>query len=141
MEKHAEGRIKSRSITQLTYLVSSGGGIREDLEDTIWDLFPGDTWALTNLDKVNAQSTTHEWLGDELAAAASNAQIEGDVTDASDIDPPARYGNYQQIAKKVFNISGTLEVVNKAGRRSEIARESMKQMRELKRKEYCALAA
>lgn len=49
------------TTTSDTYLVSSGGGIREDLEDTIWDLFPADTWALSNLDKVNAQSTTHEW--------------------------------------------------------------------------------
>ncbi len=121
------------TTTSDTYLVSSGGGIREDLEDTIWDLFPADTWALSNLDKVSAKATTHEWLGDELAAAGANAQIEGDVTDSSDINAPARYGNYQQIAKKNFNISGTLEAVNKAGRKSEIARESMKQMRELKR--------
>ena len=119
--------------TSDTYDVASGGGNKEDLEDVIWDLFPGDTWACTTLDKVNANSTLHEWLGDELAAAGANAQIEGDVTDASDISPPARYGNYQQIAKKVFNISATQEVVSKAGRRSEIARESMKQMRELKR--------
>lgn len=119
--------------TSDTYDVSSSGGNREDLEDVIWDLFPGDTWALTTLDKVDAAATLHEWLGDELAAAATNAQIEGDVTDASDISPPARYGNYQQIAKKVFNISATQEKVSKAGRKSEIARESMKQMREIKR--------
>lgn len=30
------------SNTTLTFGVSSGGGIREDLEDVIWDLFPED---------------------------------------------------------------------------------------------------
>lgn len=119
--------------TSDTYDVAAVGGNREDLEDVIWDLFPDDTWALTTLDKVDSSATLHEWLGDELAAAAANIAIEGDVTDASGISPPVRYANYQQISKKVFNISATQEVVSKAGRSSEIARESMKQMRELKR--------
>jgi hypothetical protein len=38
-----------------------------------------------------------------------------------------------QIARKTFIISGTLEAVKKAGRKSEIARQAMKKMRELKR--------
>ena len=27
----------------------------------IWDLYPDDTWALTNLDKTKASATYHEW--------------------------------------------------------------------------------
>jgi hypothetical protein len=119
--------------TSDTYDVGSSGGNREDLGDVIWDLFPADTYALSTFPHESASATLHEWLGDELAAAGSNAQIEGDVTDATAISPPARYGNYQQIFKKVFNISATQEVVTKAGRSSEVARESMKQMREIKR--------
>lgn len=35
-------------------------GYREDLEDTIWDLFPEDTWALSNFEKTSATATFHE---------------------------------------------------------------------------------
>lgn len=125
--------------TSDTYLVTSAGGIREDLEDTIWDLFPEDTWALSNLDKIEATNTFHEWLGDELASPALNAQIEGDDTTFTDISSPGRYGNYCMISRKEFMISGTLETVRKAGRRSEVARQAMKQMKELKRDMELAL--
>lgn len=93
-----------------------------------------DTWALTNLDRVNVDNTFHEWLTDSLAGATANRQIEGDdVTSFVTIASPTRYGNYAQISRKVFLISGTLETIKKAGRSSEIARQAMKQMRELKR--------
>lgn len=116
-----------------TYDVASTGGNREDLEDVIWELFPEDTWALSNLDHVGADATLHEWLRDSLAAAASNAQIEGDDTDAAAITPPVRHGNYTQILKKIFLITRTQDKVSKAGRATESAREMMKEMRELKR--------
>lgn len=116
------------------------GGNREDLEDVIHDLFPEDTYLLTNLDKVNATATYHEWLSDEPAAAASNINIEGDDSTFATIVQPNRFGNYTQILNKTFVISGTQEVVSKAGRKSEIGRQAMKQMRELKRDVEYALS-
>lgn len=107
--------------------------LREDLEDTIWDLFPGDTWCLTNLDKVDAKSTSHDWLLDSLEAATSNAQVEGDDASYATITAPLRYDNPTQISRKTFIVSGTIESVTLAGRKSEVARQAMKQMRELKR--------
>lgn len=118
--------------TTQTYGVGSGGGNREDLEDKIWDLFPDDTYLLSNLDKVSASSTYHEWLGDTLVAAGTNAHREGNDGEFSSVVSPVRYGNYTQIFKKEFIISGTQEVVAKAGRRTETARQLVKQMRELK---------
>lgn len=108
-------------------------GIREDLEDVIWDLFPGDTWALTNLDRTDATQAFHEWQFDSLDAATVNRQTEGD--DAAYVTAAAgtRVGNYCQISRRTFIISGTLEAVKKAGRKSELARQAMKKMRELKR--------
>jgi len=35
-------------------------GRREDLEDTIWDLFPADTWCVSNLDRTEATGTFHK---------------------------------------------------------------------------------
>src|SRR5262245_9898573 len=108
-------------------------GMREDLEDVIWDLFPMDTWALTHLDKVDATATFHEWQTDSLAGATANAQLEGDDASYATVTAPVRPGNYLQISRKQFAISGTVEAVTLAGRKSEIARQGMKQMKELKR--------
>ena len=80
--------------TTSTYSVSSGGGNREDLQDVIYDLFPDETWAFTNLDKNRASATYHEWLGDQLASPASNIHVEGADTTYSTAAAPARYGNY-----------------------------------------------
>ena len=107
--------------------------IREDLEDTIWDLFPMDTWALSNLDKVKAEGTTHSWLLDSLEAATLNTQLDGDDASMVTVNQPLRFSNSCQISRKNFSISGTVEATTLAGRRSEVARQAMKQMRELKR--------
>lgn len=108
--------------------------IREDLEDVIWELFPMDTWALTNLDKIDAEHTKHEWQGDSLDAASANAHVEGDdITSFGTIAAATRYNNYTQISRKVFLVSDTNEKVTHAGIKSVKAREAMKKMRELKR--------
>ena len=118
--------------TTQTYGVTSAGGNREDLADKIYDLFPDDTYFLTNLQKTKASSTLHEWLGDTIVAPSSNINREGNEGEFSSIVSPARYANYTQIFKKEFIVSDTQEKVAKAGRRTEGARQSVKQMRELK---------
>lgn len=118
--------------TTLTYGVGSAGGNREDLADTIYDLFPDDTHFLTNLQKTSASATLHEWLGDTIVAPGSNINREGNEGEFSSIVSPIRYANYTQIFKKEFIVSDTQEVVAKAGRRTEGARQTVKQMRELK---------
>lgn len=118
--------------TTITYGVTSSGGNREDLANKIYDLFPDDTYFLTNLEKTKASSTLHEWLGDTLVAAGSNINLEGNEGEFASIVSPARYANYTQIFKKEFIVSDTQEKVAKAGRRTEGARQTVKQMRELK---------
>lgn len=119
--------------TTQTYGVGTAGGLREDLEDVIWDLFADENQVQTRLDRgVEATATYHEWLLDNLAAAAANSWAEGDDHTASSLVAPTRVGNHLQILRKDFTVSGTLEEVKKAGRRSEIARAAMKKMRELK---------
>lgn len=115
-----------------TYRTGTGGGLREDLEDKIWDLFADENWALSNLDRVQATGTYHEWETDTLVAATNIPQIEGNDASFTTIQAPTRAGNYCQIFKKQFLVSGTLEAVKKAGRAREAARQTVKQMRELK---------
>lgn len=115
--------------TTLTYGVGSAGGNREDLADRIYDLFPDDTYFLSNLEKTKASATLHEWLGDTLAAPGTNTNVEGNEGEFAAITAPVRYANYTQIFKKEFIVSDTQEKVAKAGRRTEGGRQSVKQMR------------
>ena len=68
------------------------------------------------------------------AAVSTNAQIEGDdVASFTAATPTVRLGNYTQISRKDVIISGTLESVDKAGRRSELSYQMAKKSAELKR--------
>lgn len=118
--------------TTSTFSIGSGGGNREDLEDSIWSLYADETFALTNFDKTEATGVYHEWLTDALASPGANIQLEGDDDSYSTLVSPTRVGNYCQIFKKTFIVSGTQEKVKKAGRATEAARESIKKMREMK---------
>ncbi|MEM8714156.1 MAG: DUF5309 family protein [Cyanobacteria bacterium P01_G01_bin.4] len=119
------------SGTTSTYSTGAAGGNREDLEDTIHELFADENYFSTNLDSVSASAVLHEWLGDELRSPAANRAIEGNDTTFSTVVQPIRYNNYCQILEEELLISGTQEVVNKAGRTSEVGRQAIKKMREL----------
>lgn len=96
-------------------------GVREDLTDTIYRIAPTTTPFVTAVDRVSASNTYHEWQTQALAAAGANAYIDGDDVSMTAATATARIGNYQQISKKQYGVSGTAEAVNKAGRRAELA--------------------
>lgn len=109
-------------------------GNREDLSDIIYDVSPTETPFLSAIKRTKATSTKHEWQTDSLAAASStNFVIEGDdaTTDAS--AATTRVYNYTAISDKVALVTGSQESINKAGRRSEMAYQMEKRMKELKR--------
>ncbi len=109
-------------------------GNREDLSDVIYDISPTDTPLLNTLARGKATAVYHEWQSDSLSAATTaNAAVEGaDASDAT-MSPTTRLGNYTQIVQKTIKISGTLESVDKAGRKSEKAYQLSKASSELKR--------
>ena len=97
-------------------------GIREDLENMIYDVSPEETPLLSSIPKVKATNTLHEWQTNALRAAANNHHIEGSTTSASAITPSTRVGNYTQIFKNSVITSGTNDSVEAAGRsNSEMA--------------------
>lgn len=109
-------------------------GNREDLSNIIYDVSPTETPFLSAIGKNEATATKHEWQTRALAAAsASNFVIEGDdaTTDAANIN--TRLNNYTAISDKVAQVSGTQEKVDKAGMRSNMAKEMSDKMKELKR--------
>jgi hypothetical protein len=107
---------------------------REDLIDAIYDISPTATPFLSMLaDTDVARATTHEWQSDTLAAASTNAAIEGDAAGDGTFTASVRLTNVCQISKKVISVSGTEEAVSKAGPSSELAYQREKAIKELKR--------
>lgn len=117
-----------------TYTQYSAVGEREDLTDVIYNISPTDTPFMSTVGKTKATAVYHEWQTDSLAAAVStNAAVEGaDASDAT-LSATTRVGNRTQISQKTIKIAGTLESVDKAGRKSEKAYQLSKASAELKR--------
>ena len=89
---------------------------------------------MSSIGKGRASAVYHEWQTDSLAAATSaNAAVEGADATAATLSPTTRLGNYTQIVQKTVQVSGTLEAVDKAGRKSEKAYQLAKASAELKR--------
>lgn len=108
--------------------------MREDLSDMIFMISPTETPFMSAIGKGSkAVATYHEWQTDSLSSTTTNAQIEGDDLNALTATPTVRMGNYLQISTKGVVVSGTLEAVLKAGRRSELAYSIAKRGKELKR--------
>jgi hypothetical protein len=107
-------------------------GIREDLQDVIYNVDPEETPFYTAAAKLRATNTLHEWQTDGLRDSADNAHIEGDDTVAEARAVTARLGNYSQIFKNSVVIPGTDQGLNKAGRAREMAYQVLKIAKEQK---------
>ena len=122
------------AIVANTFTTYSAKGIREDLSNVITNISPEDVPYISNIGRENVTNSLFEYQSDVLAAAAANAQLEGDdVTSFDAVTPTVRLQNYAQISRKTIILSATEEVVNKAGRRSELAYQIAKRGSELKR--------
>jgi len=117
-----------------TYQSYQSIGNREDLTDVIYNISPTDTPFMTSVGKTKATAVYHEWQTDSLAAVnTSNAVVEGATASDATLSPSVRVGNRTQISQKTIKISGTLETINKAGRKSEKAYQLAKASSEIKR--------
>lgn len=117
-----------------TYKAFTAVGQKEDLSDVIYNISPTDTPFMSSVGKTKATAVLHEWQTDSLAAAnANNAAVEGGDASSATLSPSTRIHNRTQISQKTIQISGTLESVDKAGRKSEKAYQLSKASAELKR--------
>lgn len=109
-------------------------GNREDLADIIYQISPEETPFLSTVGRKPVSATYHEWQTDTLANVnLTNNRAEGAEWAYQVVDPTTRVGNRTQISSKEIIISRTQETVSKAGRSSELARETAKKGKELKR--------
>jgi hypothetical protein len=117
-----------------TYTKYDAVGQREDLSDVIYNISPTDTPIMSSIGKTKATAVNHEWQTDSLAAATTaNALVEGADATSATLSPTTRYGNLTQIVGKTVQVSGTLDAVDKAGRKSEKAYQLAKGSAEIKR--------
>lgn len=121
------------------FLTTTLIGGREDLTDVIYNVSPSDTPLISSIEKVGASAITHEWQRDTLATPANNRVNEGEDASYTAVVPTERLANTLQISRKTFSISHTAEKINKAGRKSEIRYQTVKQGKELRRDMELAL--
>lgn len=121
------------AIATNTFTTYSAKGIREDLSSVIYNISPEDTPFVSNIGKGSISNTAFDWQTDALAAAAANAQLEGDESAYDAVTATTRLQNFAQISRKTVIVSGTQNTVNTAGRKSELAYQIAKRGSELKR--------
>ena len=108
-------------------------GNREEVSNTIHQISPEETPFLSLIGRKAVKSIHPEWQTDTLATpVTTNNQPEGNDWSFDAISPTTRIGNYCQISEKSFVISRTQDHTDKAGRDSEVARETAKKGIELK---------
>ena len=115
-------------------LATSGDNVRESLTDVIYNISPTEVPLQANIGRGSTSNTLHEWQIDELAAVdTSNAAIDGADFGTDSSDEASRIGAYAQISIKYLAVSRRANIVNKAGRKSELAYQIAKKGKELRR--------
>lgn len=110
-----------------------GNNVREELSDVIYNISPTEVPAQSNFGRGTSMQTFKEWSVDALATAADNKQVDGDEFAGIALDKAERIGNYHQIGRKDIVTSRRANIVNKAGRKSEVAYQIAKQGKSLRR--------
>jgi hypothetical protein len=124
-----------------TFLTTGGSplvGMREDLSDIISQIDPEEvpftTWAGSG---EATNDLAHEWQTLALIAPTKIAWAEGDQFEATAPRRTTRLKNTCQILGDVASVSGTSQVVKKAGRQDELDFQMMIKATELRRhREY-----
>jgi len=116
-----------------TFTTYEAIGNREDLSNMIYNIAPTDTPFMSMAKRGKVSNRYFEWQTDTLATAANNAQLEGDTPSSATAVPTVRLFNTVQISSKTFEVSGTQQAMNPAGRADELAYQLVKKGKELKR--------
>jgi hypothetical protein len=99
----------------------------------IFNIAPTETPFMNGIKKGSASNGLHEWQTDDLATVGGNAQVQGDDIAGEAVSPTTRLNNRLQISRKSVTVAGTLEAIDKAGRKREMAYQMAKRSKELKR--------
>lgn len=122
------------SVPTNTFTTYDSVGEREDLSDVIYNVDPTDTPFISTIAKVKATAVNHEWQTQALrSASTANAVLEGSDAVINSRTATVRLGNICQIMDETASVTGTQEVVRKAGRDDEMDYQLILAGKELKR--------
>ena len=122
-----------------TYTTYDQVGLKESVADIITDITPFDTPAMTMFKDEKVGARTFSWLEDSLAAAGSNAAVEGADASMATLTDAVERTNNTQILTKAFQVSATADAVGTYGRAKETAHQLGKALKEIKRDAEFAL--
>ena len=122
-----------------TYTTYDQVGLKESVADIITDITPFDTPAMTMFRDEKVGARTFSWLEDSLAAAGSNAAVEGADASMATLTDAVERTNNTQILTKAFQVSATADAVGTYGRAKETAHQLGKALKEIKRDAEFAL--
>jgi hypothetical protein len=115
------------------FTTTTQGGQREDLANWISNISRDMTPFVSSIGKGKASATLHEWSTDTLEAAGLQAAAEGSSFAESASPVISRITNRTQILTKGIRVSGTMETVDKVGRKSEFKYQTEKRGKEMAR--------
>lgn len=122
------------AIPTATFSTVQQIGVREDLTDMIYRISPTETPFLNMAARETAQAVKHEWQIDAITAAIStNQAVQGNNPSNTSVVPTSRIFNYTEIPQYAFQITGTSQAVNTAGRANEMAFQLVKYGLQMKR--------
>ena len=122
------------AIVANTFTTYDAQGVREQWDDVIFNIAPTDTPFQSGIGKGKATNIYFWWQTDSLAGAANNAQLDGDDVSAfTAVNPTSKVIGTCQISRKTLVISASEQAVLKAGRKDEVAYQTMLKVKELKR--------
>jgi hypothetical protein len=109
-------------------------GLREDLTDMIYRISPTETPFFNSCAREVAKHVKHEWQIDRISnAVATNQAVEGNNPTNTSVVPTSRIFNFTEIPQYAFQVSGTSQAMNPAGRASELAFQLVKYGLQMKR--------
>lgn len=118
----------------------SGDNVREDFMDAIYNIAPTQTPFMSGIGRATSKDIFTSWQQDDLEEPNSNnAALDGADIGADASAKARRVGNINQISTKTIIVSGRSDVVDKAGRASEMTYQLAKAAKALKRDQEAIL--
>jgi hypothetical protein len=109
-------------------------GVRETLEEKIYDVSPEDHMCASAIGSQKSDGVLFEWQTDALRASnAANAMIDSDDFTINAVTPTKRLANHCQIFQEGVKVSGRASSANTAGRKEELANQLERRMLTLKK--------
>ena len=121
------------AVVTNTFRTTGAVGNRQELSDVVSRITPEDTPIYSMIEKTTFKTTHPEWETDDLAAPASNIQVEGDDYTFASTSPAVRLGTYTQIMRKEGIISGTQDATDNAGSVEQVKYQKLKKGVELRK--------